>query len=90
MNRYETEEKINLKAWKDPEFKKKLQADPHATLKELGMKNLPASIKVKVVEEQKNEWCIVLHVPPANVQNLSEEELKKISAGAGVGWVCCT
>lgn len=75
-----TEAKINARAWKDPAFKHKLLTDPKAALKDLGMTNIPASVKIKVVEEEKNEWCLILHVPPANANELSTEDLINLSA----------
>lgn len=91
MNCKETESKINIKAWKDPAFKKKLLNDPQAVLKELGMKNLPSSVKVRIVEEGKNEWCITLHAAPPNAAKMSEEELEKWNAAGGyAGWECAS
>ncbi len=84
-NRYETEQEINIKAWKDPAFKKKLITNTNTTLKEMGLKKLPDSLKIRLIEENKNEWCIVLHTPPANAQNLSDEELRNVS-GADSCW----
>ncbi len=88
--RHETEKEINVRAWKDPSFKKKLITNTHATLKEMGLKKLPDSVKIRIIEENKNEWCIVLHAPPANTQNLSSEELKNVSGGSCIGGLCCS
>ena len=84
LNRAETEAKINAHAWKDPDFKKKLLSDPKVALKEIGMKNIPMDVKIEIVKEQKNHWCIVLHEPPQGHEQLSEDELKKASGG----WNC--
>jgi hypothetical protein len=86
-NRSETEAKINARAWKDPAFKKKLLSKPHEALQELGMKNIPTDLKIKIVEEEKNSWCIVLHAPPENASKLSESELSKVAA-AGICGIC--
>ncbi len=86
-DRIQTEGKINAHAWKDPAFKRKLLSDPQAALKEMGMENIPPSLKIQVIDEEKNHWVIVLHVPPANTKELSEEELSKLSA-AGICWGC--
>jgi hypothetical protein len=86
-NRAETEAKINARAWKDPAFKKKLLSKPSEALQELGMKNVPAELKIRIVEEEKGTWCIVLHTPPENVTKLSENELAKIAA-ANVAQAC--
>jgi hypothetical protein len=80
--RKETEAKINAKAWKDPEFRKKLIANPRQALKEMGMQNIPAQLKIDVMKEEKDHWCIVLREPPAGYGSLSEEELEKLAAAA--------
>ena len=82
-NREETQQAITIRAWKDPAFKKKLLSNPHEALKELGMKNLPPSLKIQVVEEAANTWCIVLPKAPENAKSLSESELKEIAAAVG-------
>ena len=84
-SRVETETRINAHAWKNPSFKKKLETNPQAALRELGMENIPASLKIRVVEEAPNSWCIVLRQPPKNSQSMSEEELKEASGGS---WPC--
>jgi len=80
-NRAETEAKINAHAWKDPAFKKKLLSNPKTALQEMGMTQIPNDLKVDVVKEEKNHWCIVLHEPPKNRHDLSEDELKTASGG---------
>jgi len=45
------------------------------------MKNIPKDVKIEIVKEQKNHWCIVLHEPPQGHEQLSEDELKKASGG---------
>lgn len=81
MNRHETEAKINATAWKNPDFKKKLLKDPKAALQEMGMKNLPKDLKIDVVIEEKNHWCIVVHEPPKSHEALSQKELENFQAG---------
>jgi hypothetical protein len=77
----EWEAKIIAHAWKDPQFKKRLLSDPKAALKEL---HCPCSDKqqIKVIEEQENQWILVLPKAPAEANNLSEAELSAL-AGAG-------
>ena len=88
MNRSDTEKKVNMRAWKDPEFRKKLIKNPQEALKEFGVENIPAFVNIKIVEEPKNEWTIVLHTPPPNVKNLSEEEMQNLAAGSE--WLFCS
>jgi hypothetical protein len=69
--------KIIAKAWRDPAFKAKLLADPHAALKDAGI-SVPPGVTVKVVENTGTHVHIVL---PPKPTRLSDEELDKVSAG---------
>ncbi|AWB43599.1 NHLP leader peptide family natural product precursor [Paenibacillus sp. CAA11] len=53
------------KAWQDPSFKTKLLSDPKAALQEFLGVELPDHIKVKAVEEQSDEFFIVLPPNPS-------------------------
>ncbi|WP_114496820.1 NHLP leader peptide family RiPP precursor [Fontibacillus phaseoli] len=55
------------KAWQDPSFKAKLLADPKAAIQEALGVILPDHIKVKTVEENSDEFYLVLPPSPANV-----------------------
>lgn len=87
--RKELEEKINAKAWKDPEFFKKLlsgEKSAHEALKGLGIE-LPKHVKVKIIPETKEEWCIVIHNLPVQFEQMTEKELKDAAAaGGGSTW----
>lgn len=76
----ETERVINIQALKDPVFKQNLIKDPHGTLKTMGMKNLPSSLRIRVVEDHPNEWTIVLHNHLPGTEKLSDENLDTIAA----------
>lgn len=89
LNRQQTEAKINVRAWKDPAFKKKLQSAPHDALKEMGMKKIPTSLAIQTAEEGKNQWIIRLHERPLNFNDLSNEELEKIAMGEPQEAKCC-
>lgn len=80
FSREEIERKINLRAWQDPDFKKRLIRNPHETLKEFGMTNIPHSVQIRAVEEEGDIWYLVLHRAPPNAKDLSEEDLLGISA----------
>lgn len=90
INREQTEAKINVRAWKDPAFKEKLKTDPHAALKEMGMKKLPKSLVIKTQEEKKNQWIIRLRERPLNFKELSEEALEKVASGEPQEAKCCS
>jgi len=72
--------KVIAKAWRDPAFKAKLVADPHAVLKDAGVA-VPAGVTVKVVENSASHFHLVL--PPKPTGELSDEALDKV-AGGGV------
>jgi len=89
FDRRQTEAKINVRAWKDPEFKEKLIANPHAALQEVGMAKVPKSLKVSVAEEGKNHWVIRLHNRPNQFAEMTDEELEKVAAGEPQEAKCC-
>lgn len=78
MLRHEAEARLRDKAAKDPEFRRRLIADPHSAIsQELGIE-IPATQKIKVIEEGANESYLVL--PPA-FQDLSDDELEAVAGG---------
>lgn len=82
--RYELEEKLVTKAWKDEGFKSKLLADPDATVRsELGF-DLPSDVKIKVIEEPDRSVYVVLPAAP-KARELSEQELDTAAGGSGWG-----
>jgi hypothetical protein len=79
------QEEIIAKAWKDPNFKKRLLENPKATLEECGY-HFPENVTVKAIENSTQSYTFVLPASPSNVSNLSEAEMFELS-GAGCG-VC--
>jgi hypothetical protein len=56
------ESRIVRRAWADPDYKRRLLADPYSAVgEELGIE-LPPGLEVRVVEERPNSLCIVLPV----------------------------
>ncbi|WP_019635991.1 NHLP leader peptide family RiPP precursor [Paenibacillus fonticola] len=55
------------KAWQDPSFKAKLLADPKAAIQEALGVIIPDHIKVKTVEENSDEFYLVLPPNPSDV-----------------------
>lgn len=88
-NRKELETDINVRAWKDPKFRKKLHDHPREALMEMGLKNIPSGMNIKIVEEDGNHWCIVLHKAPTNAHQMSEADLKKTLAAGGEPQMLC-
>jgi nitrile hydratase alpha subunit len=74
--------KVIGRAWADQAYKAKLLKDPHAALAKTGVQ-VPAGIKVKVVEDTAGTRHLVLPLAPANAGELSAEELEKVAGGAG-------
>lgn len=84
--------KVFARAWKDPEFKKKLLKDPKAACKEMGV-DLPQGVSVKIVENTPKSITMILPTSPTNASELQESELERLAAGAtnvGTGCPECT
>lgn len=78
---------VLTRAWKDPEFKKKLLANPKAVFRELGYE-LPANENLVIHENTKNTHHFVLPPQPAQARELSDMELQKLAAGSKDTWPC--
>lgn len=63
--------RVIVKAWRDPEYKKRLERNPQAALAEMGLEYTPG-MKIDIPPS------------PANANELSDEELKKMAAAGGV------
>ena len=85
--RSEWEAEINMRAWTDPAFKKRLIANPKETLKEMGIPYDFESVNLKIIEEDKQHQVIVLHTGPVNAKDVPRDDLKEIAAGTGT---CCS
>ena len=87
MNRWEMEQKIVMKALKDPAFKKQLISNPKETvlefLKNEKITNISSAPKVniRVVEEKKGEWVLSIPYLAKDAESLSEAEMEKFAAG---------
>jgi len=75
---------VIAKCWSDDGFKKKLLADPAATLKAEGVTiELPAGMTLKAVENTDKVYHVVI---PAKPTELSEEQLDMVAGGAFSGF----
>jgi len=79
MLRHEAEAKLRELAAKDPEFRKKLIADPVRTINETLGLDLPKTLTIRVMEESPNEGILVL---PPTFFELSDELLEAAAGGA--------
>jgi hypothetical protein len=77
---------ILARAWKDPEFKKKLLANPRSVFKELGYE-LPPNENIVVHEDSKNTHHFILPSQPAQAREMSDADLRKIAGGDDT-WPC--
>lgn len=78
--RADLEPKLIERAKKDPEFRKKLLADPKKVIEaELG-RSLPDHVKIRALQETPNELYLVIPAVPQE----SGRALEGISGGIGV------
>jgi hypothetical protein len=81
--RHDLEAKIVKRCWENKAFRLEFTADPAgAFVKYL---NIPAGTLPKIVvhEESAGSWHIVLPAKPANADQLSDQDLERVAAGAG-------
>jgi hypothetical protein len=84
-NKKDNYKKVVTRAWKDKKFKEKLLKDPKAALKEMGVE---VSGEVQIVEQKPRAEIFVLPQPPAEMQELSDQDLEKIAGGGTQGLSC--
>jgi hypothetical protein len=72
-----TVSKAIARAWTDPDYKAKLLADPHAALAEVGV-SVPAGTTIKVLADTAETKHLVLPISPADVGEVTVEELEKV------------
>ncbi len=65
--------KLVLECWSDPGFKAKLHSDPMPLLKEYGIE-IPAGLKVKIVENEPGTIALVLPAAPAGFSAAHAQE----------------
>jgi hypothetical protein len=71
---------VNVRAWSDENFKKRLMSNPKSALQEMGI-TAPAGMEVKVVENTNNMVHLPLYAKPASGE-LAEEDLLQVAGGA--------
>lgn len=67
-------DQIIQKAWEDAEFKKQLQANPKAAVKDAFGVDVPDSIKVDVLEESADQYYLVIPQNPADLAVKADDE----------------
>jgi len=84
--RQELESALIQKCWKDPAFRKEVVSDPKGMLeKHLGRK-LPKQVKIFIHEEDANTLHMSIPPAPANVSELSDEDLEKVAGGTDIAF----
>jgi hypothetical protein len=75
------ETRLIEKAWKDPEFRKQVVSDPKGMLEQQLGKKLPEKLKIYIHEEDANSLHFSVPPMPANIAELSDDELEKVAGG---------
>jgi hypothetical protein len=81
LARHDLEAKIVKRCWEEDKFRKEFIADPKGVF--VKYLQVPASSLPQIVvhQEAPGSWHIVLPPQPADVNELSEEDLEKVAGG---------
>lgn len=82
--RRDMETRLIEKCWKDPDFKKEVITDPKGTFERHFGQKLPASLDIKIHEEDANTLHFSIPPAPANFHELSQEELERVAGGTDI------
>ena len=78
--------KIVAKAWADDDQKKKLLANAEVVLKKEGFE-IPAGLKIQIIEESENTKIFVLPRAPLNFDKIEDLE-KRFTANSAASGPC--
>src|ERR1044071_2763112 len=84
VTRRDLETRLIEKCWKDPEFQKEVVADPRGTFERHFGQQLPDEVNIKIHVEDPNTLHFAIPPAPANMAELSEEELGKVAGGTDI------
>lgn len=73
---------------KDPEFRKRLLADPNNTI-ETEMGKIAPGLKVRVIEEEADVYVISIPKLPLPMDDLTDEQLQAVSGASYTGVHFC-
>jgi hypothetical protein len=89
MSRGEVNDLIANFAAKDTEYKKALMADPKKVVSMQLGQDVPASLKIQVIEDSADVMHMVLPYVPAEGAELSDADLEMVAGGKGGGDYTC-
>lgn len=75
------------KCWKDPQFQKAIVSDPRSVIEAHTGQKLPENLKIFIHEEDASTLHFSIPPAPANVTELSDNDLEKVAGGTEVGMV---
>lgn len=84
LSRQEMESLIVQRAWKDDAFRHEFVSDPKGTIEKYSGQKLPADLRVVALAEDDKTIHFVIPPKPANVDELSDEDLEKVAGGLDV------
>ena len=81
VTRRELQTALIEKCWKDPEFRRKVVADPKGLLESDTGKKLPSDVKIFIHEEDADTLHFSIPPTPSNISELSDADLERVSGG---------
>ena len=81
ISRKELETGIIAKTWNNSAFKEELFSNPKAVYEQELGQSLPPNLQINVVEEDANNFYLVVPSKPQVLEELSDEALKAIAGG---------
>src|ERR1700761_6743177 len=69
------------KCWKDASFKKQVLSDPKGMLERHTGQKLPTQVQIFIHEEDANTLHFSIPPAPANLTELSDQDLEKVAGG---------
>lgn len=90
MNRWELEQKIVVRALKDPAFRKKLLLQPNEAVREFLKQEKVMetrfldNLNIRVIEEKKEEWILAIPSVSLAIGELTEQQMQWLAAGCNL------
>jgi Nitrile hydratase, alpha chain len=84
VTRRDLETALIEKCWKDPGFKKQIVSDPKGMLERHTGQRMPPEVKIFIHEEDANTLHFSIPPSPANLTELSDEELERVAGGTDI------